>query len=77
LADGAEAAAAADEATVAADGAFTIERLFGQRHLQVSGLPDDWAIKRILIGRFEVAAPHVTVPSGATVDNVQIVIGRK
>jgi hypothetical protein len=77
LADGAEEAAAADEATVAADGAFTIDRLFGQRTLQVSGLPDDWAIKRILVGRFEVAAPHVTVSSGGTVDNVQIVIGRR
>jgi hypothetical protein len=77
LADGAEDAAAADEATIAADGAFTIDRLFGQRNLQVSGLPDDWAIKRILVGRFDVAAPHVTVSSGATVDNVQIVIGRR
>jgi protocatechuate 3,4-dioxygenase beta subunit len=77
LADGAEEAAAADQATVTADGAFTIDRLFGQRNLQVSGLPDDWTIKRILVGRFEVAAPHVTVPPGATVDNVQIVIGRR
>jgi hypothetical protein len=76
LADGVEEAAAGDEATVAADGAFTIDRLFGQRNLQVSGLPSDWVIKRILVGRFEVAAPHVTVPSGAMVDNVQIVIGR-
>ena len=77
LADGAEEAAAAEQATVTVDGAFTIDRLFGQRNLQVEGLPDDWAIKRILVGRFEVAAPHVTVPSGATIDNVQIVIGRR
>jgi hypothetical protein len=77
LTDGAEEASAADEAAVAADGTFTIDRLFGQRNLQVSGLPDDWTIKRILVGRFEVAAPHVTVTSGATIDNVQIVIGRR
>lgn len=77
LADGAEEAAAADEAIIAADGAFTIDRLFGQRILQVSGLPDDWAIKRILVGRFDVAAPHVTVTSGATIANVHIVIGRR
>ena len=77
LADGADAAAAADDASVAADGAFTIARLFGQRTLQVNGLPDDWEVKRILVGRFEVAAPHVTVPPAVTVDNVQIVIGRQ
>ena len=77
LADGAEAAAADGQTIVAPDGAFTIDRLFGERSLAISGLPDEWAIKRILVGRFEVAAPHVVVPSGATVDHVQIVIGRR
>jgi hypothetical protein len=75
LADGAEEAAAAEQASVTAGGAFTIDRLFGERTLQITGLPDEWTIKRILVGRFEVSAPQVTVTAGATVANVQIVIG--
>lgn len=77
LADGATEAASADQAGVAVDGSFTIERVFGHRILQVNGLPDGWTIKSILVGRTEVFPPHVTVPSAATIDDVRIVIGRR
>lgn len=67
--------ASPDQADVTEDGAFMITGLFGDRIFRLNGLPPEWAIKKVVHDRREVAPPHVSIRPGVTTTNIQIVIG--
>ena len=67
---------AIDTADVAADGRFTVEGQFGTRRVSVTGLPDGWQLREIVLGRQEVTQTGVDVSPGALVDIV-IVLDRR
>lgn len=64
-----------DQAEAAADGSFRIDGLFGQRAMQLIGLPADWGINAVRQGRRNVTR-GVTVTPGSTT-TVTIVLGRR
>lgn len=64
-----------DQVDAAADGRFRIEGLFGQRAMQLIGLPADWGVNAVLQGRRNVTR-GVTVTPGSTT-TVTIVLGRR
>lgn len=64
-----------DQAEAAADGRFRIDGLFGQRAMQLIGLPADWGVNAVLQGRRNVTR-RVTVTPGSTT-TVTIVLGRR
>ena len=64
-----------DQVDVAADGRFRIDGLFGQRAMQLIGLPADWGVNAVLQGRQNVTR-GVTVTPGSTT-TVTIVLGRR
>ena len=64
-----------DQVEAAADGRFRIDGLFGQRAMQLIGLPADWGVNAVLQGRRNVGRA-VTVTPGSTT-TVTIVLGRR
>ena len=64
-----------DQVEAAADGRFRIDGLFGQRAMQLIGLPVDWGVNAVLQGRRTVTR-GVTVTPGSTT-TVTIVLGRR
>lgn len=64
-----------DQVEAAPDGSFRIDGLFGQRSLQLIGLPADWAVLSVLRNRTDVTRA-VTVPPDTTV-NVTIVLSKR
>jgi hypothetical protein len=64
-----------DQVEAAADGRFRIDGLFGQRAMQLIGLPADWGVNAVLQGRRNVTRA-VTVAPGSTT-TVTIVLGRR
>jgi hypothetical protein len=64
-----------DQVQVAADGSFRIDGLFGQRVIQLIGLPADWGVNAVLEGRRDVTR-GVAIQPGSTA-TVSIVLGRR
>jgi hypothetical protein len=65
-----------DEVDVGPDGHFEIDRLFGTRILQISGLSPEWRVQAVRHGRTDVISAGVDVAAAATVD-VIIVVSRQ
>ena len=65
-----------DESTVAVDGTFSIDGLFGRRKLQLIRFDPDWRIQSVLYGRSDVTENGVDIVPNSTVE-VTIVVGRR
>jgi hypothetical protein len=58
---------------VAADGTFTVERVFGERVLQLIGLPPEWRLDRVLRGAAPIDTLHID--PAADIRDLIVVIG--
>lgn len=66
---------APDQATIDTEGRFALHGLFGVRRLRLVGLAEDWRLHAVRIADRDIA-DGVTVPPGALISGVELVIGR-
>ena len=64
-----------DRVDVSAEGTFELRGLFGERAIQVIGVPDGWEVQRILRGKTPVTT--LSTSAGETIDDLTIVIARQ
>ena len=57
------------------EGTFEIRGLFGERALQVIGVPDGWAVQRILRGKTNITS--LTLSPADIISDLVIVIARQ
>jgi hypothetical protein len=64
-----------DRTLLAVDGTFSIDRVFGERVIQLIGLPNGWTIGRVMRGRTRVET--LRVEPGTVIGDLVVVITPK